>query len=207
MRTQTRKSHVVQQPARVGSFANQVQNLEDMIAVAWADSDLAQAEIDLIDSFGQMIGLQHEQLDQVKSDAAKRISGQTATVSCSKCGAQIQSSARFCGSCGAAVEGGVAPTTSALEFDIPNTGYAVAFSESIAPGFATATELAKQIGPVQTVLKNKKNWYLVSISSDRFVDVTRIARALSGLRNRAIYKDGQQMDWDEIFGFSWCASQ
>jgi hypothetical protein len=35
----------------------------------------------------------------------------------------------------------------------------------------------------------------------------RIAKALSGIRNRAIYHDGQQIDWDEVFGFIWCASQ
>ena len=27
----------------------------------------------------------------------------------------------------------------------------------------------------------------------------RMAKALSGIRNRAIYKDGQQMEWDEVF--------
>ncbi len=57
------------------------------------------------------------------------------------------------------------------------------------------------------VLKNKKNWYLVSIPTERFVDVSRMAKALSGIRNRGIYYDGQQLDWDEVFGFIWCANQ
>jgi zinc-ribbon domain len=177
-----------------------------MVAVALADSDLAQAEADLIASFCRMIGIQQEQLDLVTSDVSKRLKEQAPTVPCTKCGAQIQTGARFCPSCGAAVENAV-QTTTALEFDIPKTGYGVMFSESTAPGFTTAIELAKQIGPVQTIVKNKKNWYLVSISSDRFVDVTRVAKALSGIRNRAIYYDGQQMDWEEVFGFIWCANQ
>jgi uncharacterized tellurite resistance protein B-like protein len=191
---------------KVGSFADQVQNLEDMVAVALADSDLVQAEADLIASFCRMIGIQQEQLDLITSDVSKRLKEQAPTVPCTKCGAQIQSSARFCPSCGTAVEG-AAPAATALEFDIPKTGYAITFSESTAPGFMAALELAKQIGPVQTVLKNKKSWYLVSIPTERFVDVSRIAKGLSGIRNRGVYSDGQQLDWDEVFGFIWCANQ
>jgi uncharacterized tellurite resistance protein B-like protein len=191
---------------KIGAFADQVQNLEDMIAVALADSDLAQAEVDLIASFCGLIGIQQEQLDLITSDASKRVKAQASTIPCAKCGAQIQSNARFCPACGAAVQS-QEPASTALEFDIPKTGYAITFSESTAPGFATALELAKQIGPVQTVLKNKKPWYLVSIQSDHFVEVMRMAKALSGIRSRAIYHDGQQIDWDEVFGFIWCATQ
>jgi uncharacterized tellurite resistance protein B-like protein len=192
--------------SKAGSFADQVQNLEDMVAVALADSDFAQAEADLIASFCGLIGIQQEQLDLITSDASKRVKVQAATVSCAKCGAQIQSGARFCPACGAAIEA-AQPASAPLEFDIPKTGYAITFSESTAPGFTTAVELAKQIGPVQTVLKNKRTWYLVSIPTDRFLDVMRIAKALSGMRNRGIYHDGQQTDWDEVFGFIWCATQ
>jgi uncharacterized tellurite resistance protein B-like protein/RNA polymerase subunit RPABC4/transcription elongation factor Spt4 len=192
--------------SKVGSFADQVQNLEDMIAVALADSDLSQAEADVIASFCRLIGIQQEQLDLITSDVSKGLKAQAAMISCAKCGAQMQSDARFCPACGAAVES-AARVATALEFDIPKTGYAIAFSESTAPGFTTAVELAKQIGSVQTVLKNKKTWYLVSIKSDRFMDVMRMAKALSGMRNRGIYHDGQQMDWDEVFGFVWCATQ
>jgi uncharacterized tellurite resistance protein B-like protein len=191
---------------KVGSFADQVQNLEDMIAVAISDSDLAQAETALIASFCGLIGIQQEQLDLITSDASKRVKTQAAKISCAKCGAQIQSDARFCPACGAAVET-VQQANTALEFDIPKTGYAITFSESTAPGFTTAVELAKQIGQVQTVLKNKRTWYLVSIPTERFLDVMRIARALSGMRNRGIYNDGQQLNWDEVFGFIWCAAQ
>ncbi len=191
---------------KVGSFADQVQNLEDMVAVALVDSDLAQAEADLIASFCRMIGIQQEQLDLITSDVSKRLKEKAPTVPCAKCGAEIQSAARFCPSCGAAVEGAL-PVTTALEFNIPKTGYAITFSESTAPGFTTALELARQIGPVQTVLKNKKTWYLVGVPCERFVDVARMAKALSGIRNRGIYCDGQPLEWDEVFGFIWCASQ
>jgi uncharacterized tellurite resistance protein B-like protein len=70
---------------KVGSFADQVQNLEDMVTVALADSDLAQAETDLIASFCGLIGIQQEQLDLVTSDASKRLKEQAPTVPCAKC--------------------------------------------------------------------------------------------------------------------------
>jgi hypothetical protein len=35
----------------------------------------------------------------------------------------------------------------------------------------------------------------------------RMAKALSGIRNRAVYQDGDQKDWDELFGFMWCPNQ
>src|ERR1043166_5328994 len=116
-----------------------------------------------------MNGIQQEQIDFITSDVSKRLKEQTPTVPCAKCGAQVQTGARFCPSCGTAVEG-AAPAATALEFDIPKTGYAITFSESTAPGFIAALELAKQIGSVQTIMKHKKNWYLVSVSPDRFVD-------------------------------------
>jgi uncharacterized tellurite resistance protein B-like protein len=191
---------------KVGSFADQVQNLEDMVAVALVDSDLAQAEGDIIISFCGLIGVQQEQLDLITSDVSKRLKTQVATISCVKCNAQIQADARFCPICGTAVQSGKS-TRTALEFEIPKAGYALTFSESTASGFISALESARDIGPVQTVLKNKKNWYLVSIPSEKFVDVVRIAKALSGIRNRGIYHDGVQKDWEEVFGFIWCANQ
>jgi uncharacterized tellurite resistance protein B-like protein len=193
--------------SNVGSFAGQVQNLEDMIAVALVDSDLAGPESDVITSFCNLIGIRQDQLDVITSDASKRIKTRTGAVTCIKCGAQMQSDARFCPACGAPVETGSPATTTPLEFDIPKTGYAITFSESTAPSFATALELSKQLGPVQTALKNKKTWYLVSIPSDRFLELVRIAKALLGIRNRAIYYEGQQVDWDDVFGFMWCADQ
>ncbi len=191
---------------KVGSFADQVQNLEDMVSVALADSELAQAEADMIASFCGLIGIHQDQLDLITSEVSKPLKSEPSTIACSKCNAQIQSDARFCPACGAAVETTEAASTF-LDFNIPKAGYAISFSESTAPGFTTALELAKQIGSVQTALKNKKTWYLVHIQSDQFVEVMRMAKALSGIRNRAIYHDGQQIEWDEVFGFIWCATQ
>lgn len=150
---------------KVGRFADQVQNLEDMILVGLADSELAQAEADVIASFCGLIGVHQEQLDLITSEVSKRLKSEPSTIVCLKCNAQIQSDARFCPACGAAVESTETASTS-LEFDIPKDGYAITFSESTAPGFTTALELARQIGSVQTALKNKKTWYVVIPATD-----------------------------------------
>jgi uncharacterized tellurite resistance protein B-like protein len=191
---------------RVGSFANQVQNLEDMVAVALADSDLEKGEADMIAAFCGLIGIRQDQLDLITSDVSKRLKNEASKISCSKCGAQIQSDARFCPTCGAAVASATTESTP-LDFSVPKDGYAITFCESSAAGFVAALELARGFGGIQTALKNKKTWYLIPIGQDRFGDVMQMAKALSGIRNRAIYRDGQQMDWDELFGFVWCASQ
>jgi Tellurite resistance protein TerB. len=171
---------------KVGSFADQVQNLEDMISVALADSDLAQAEADVIASFCGLIGIHQEQLDLVTSEVSKRLKSERSTIVCAKCGAQIQSDARFCPACGVAVQPGK-PETVALDFDIPKQGYSIAFCESSAVGFPAALELAKHLGGLQTALKNKKTWYLVTVPRHRFLDAMRMAKALSGIRNRFEY--------------------
>jgi len=38
-------------------------------------------------------------------------------------------------------------------------------------------------------------------------DVIPLAEALSGVRNHNMYIDGEERQWDEVFGFIWCASQ
>lgn len=191
---------------KVGTFATQVQNLEDMVSVALADSRLDQAEAGVLGSFAEMIGVNPDQLDLITSQVSKKLESLSATITCAKCRAQIEGTARFCPECGAALET-YAPQTTALDFEIPSEGYAITFCESTAAGFTTALGLAKQVGAVQSALKSKKTWYLVKIDRDRFVDVVRMGNALSGIRNRAIYRDGHQMDWDELFGFVWCANQ
>jgi hypothetical protein len=34
-----------------------------------------------------------------------------------------------------------------------------------------------------------------------------LVEALSGMRNRRVYFDGVEKQWDEVFGFAWCAAQ
>lgn len=191
---------------KAGSFADQVKNLEDMLFVALTDKDLSESEAQLVSEFGRLIGVSQGQLDQLVAETSRRCDSATHDITCPSCSKPASAQARFCPSCGQ-------PLTSAdaaaiqVGFDIPKSGYAIEFCESTAAGFATAVELARATGTMQTATKNKKTWHLTSFPSDRFADMVALASALSGMRNRRVYLDGQELAWDEVFGFIWCASQ
>ena len=192
--------------AVVGSFADQVRNIEDMLFAAFSDSDLDANKEKLINEFSTLIGLHKEQIDKLISDTSRRCDQSNNSLTCAACATIVSAQARFCPSCGAPLA--ATEAAAAQEgYTIPQKGYALEFCESTAAGFPTALELGKSTGTLQTANRNKKSWYLVAFSQDRFADLIPIASSLTGMRNRRIYLDGQELRWDEVFGFVWCASQ
>jgi len=191
---------------KVGSFADQVRNLEDMLFVAMTDTDLDDKEFQLVNEFCQLIGVYKDQLDKLITDISSRCDSAIQNITCPSCSTSVQAPARFCPSCGQALASAEAATVQ-VGYDIPKEGYAIEFCESTAGGFASAVELAKATGTMQTATKNKKTWYLTSFQKDQFAVMVPLASALSGMRNRRIYLDGQELPWDQVFGFVWCASQ
>lgn len=191
---------------KVGSFADQVRNLEDMLFVAMTDTDLNDTEFQLVNEFCQLIGVYKEQLDKLITDISSRCDSAIHNITCPSCSTSVQAPARFCPSCGQVLSSAEAATIQ-IGYEIPKEGYAIEFCESTAGGFANAVELAKATGKMQTAPKNKKNWYLASFPKNQFTDMVPLASALSGMRNRRIYLDGQEIAWDQVFGFVWCASQ
>jgi len=189
-----------------GSFADQVKNLEDMLFVALTDQDLNETESRLVNEFSRLIGVSQVQLDQLIIETSRRCDAAIHEITCPYCSKSVTAQARFCPSCGQAL---ASPDASTIQvgFEIPKVGYAIEFCESTSGGFATAVELAKATGTMQTASKNKKTWYLVAFPANRFVDMVPLASSLAGMRNRKVYLDGQELPWDEVFGFTWCASQ
>lgn len=191
---------------KVGSFADQVRNLEDMLFVALTDTDLNETESQLVTEFCHLIGVTKEQYDKISEDVSRRCDSSSHSITCPSCSQSIQAQAHFCPSCGQAL---VSAETASVQigFDIPKEGYAVEFCESTAAGFPAALELAKATGTMQTSTRNKKKWYLATFPVHRFTDTVSLASALAGIRNRKVYLDGQELAWNEVFGFTWCASQ
>ena len=192
--------------SKVGSFADQVHNIEDMLFVALADSELASFDSELVGHCCNLIGLYQDQVDRLVSDASRRCATRLNSIVCPACAAIASPQSRFCPSCGKPFET-AEPTPVQLGFEIPIEGYAIEFCESTASNFAMALELAKTTASMQTIGKNKKTWYLAAFSTNNFDGVVALASALSGLRNRRIYFNGKDMIWDEVFGFTWCASR
>jgi len=190
----------------VGSFADQVRNLEDMLFVSLMDTDLNDSESQLVKEFCSLIGLHEEQLNKLIGDTSRRCDSANHTLSCPSCSTSVPAQSRFCPSCGQALASPDAATVQ-VGFDIPKEGYAIEFCESTAGGFASAVEIAKANGRMQTAIKNKKTWYLVNFPTNQFIDMIPLVSTLAGMRNRRVYLNGKELAWDEVFGFIWCSSQ
>ena len=191
---------------KAGSFADQVQNLEDRLFVGLTDENLSESETHLVNEFGHLIGVSQEQLGQLVAETSRRCDSANHECIGPSCSKPASAQARFCPSCGhplASVDGAGIQ----VGFEIPKAGYAIEFCESTAASIATAVELANVTGTMQTATKHKKTWYLASFPSNQFEDMVPLASALSSMRNRRVYLDGQELAWDEVFGFVWCASQ
>lgn len=174
----------------VGTFGDQVKNLELMLRVAHADDDLDAAEIELISTFAYRIGVTQEQLDRLASEVLNNLSQQAKV--CPSCGADAEADSKFCPKCGVSLEAEDAAVQ--VEFEIPRTGISIEFADSTSASFPKALEVAKQSGAYQTCQKAKKTWHLATYPSGTLIDALPLplAEALSGIRNKRAFKDGDE---------------
>lgn len=187
----------------IGSFADQVKNLECMLRVAYADDDLEQAESELIGDFCQRVGIYQDQLDKLVSEVLAALSN--AGRLCPACRSSAASDAQFCPKCGTAISATREAVT--LDFSIPSSGIAIEFADSTAASFRKALETAKASDHYQTCQRMKKTWHLAIFNTGSILDALPLAEALSGIRNRKVFLNGAEAAWDELFGFTWCAAQ
>lgn len=187
----------------VGSFADQVLNLEMILRVAYADDDLDHAEAALVEEFCKAVGIYQDQLDRLCREVMASLKRHGKV--CASCGSSAEAEARFCPKCGTSLIS--EETAVQVELNIPASGIAIEFAESSAALFASALEIAKATQGFQSCQRAKKSWYLAVFPSGSLSDALPLAQALSGIRNRRVYFDGIEKQWDEVFGFAWCASQ
>lgn len=187
----------------VGTFSDQVKNLELMLRVAYSDDDLDETESRIISDFCKMIGVYQDQLEKMAAEIVNSLAQRKR--SCSACGAPAEPDARFCPKCGAALASD-APAVQ-LEFEVPPSGLAIQFAESSAAGFLRAIEAAKVAGGYQTCQRAKKTWHMAVFPSGALADALPLVEALSGFRNRRVFENGEEKVWDEVFGFVWCAER
>jgi len=187
----------------VGSFADQVLNLEMILRVAYSDDDLDQTEAGLVEEFCKAVGIYQDQLDKICHEVMASLKRHGKV--CPSCGSSADADARFCPKCGTSVAFDEASIR--VELDIPPSGIAIEFAESSAASFPGALEIAKTGQGFQSCQKGKKTWYLAVYPTGNLTDALPLAQALSGIRNRRVYFNGAEKQWDEVFGFAWCASQ
>lgn len=193
-------------PVKVGPFAAQIANLADMIYLCLVDGELAEPETKLALAFGKLIGITQDQLSLLSREATARVQQKTLAFNCPACGTAVTGQAKFCPHCGKALGKTEDDTTAVkVSLDIPTSGYAIEFCDSTAAGFPAALAYAKQAPSFTSAVRNKKTWYLAAWPRDAFAQAAKLAQLLSGLRNRRCYQNGQDINWDEQFGFAWCA--
>jgi hypothetical protein len=190
-------------PTLIGSFSDQIKNLECILRVAYADDELEQIESELIGSFCQKIGIYQDQLDKLVSEVLAALSDGGKL--CPKCGSSAASDAQFCPKCGTAIS--VIQEAVSLDFTIPSSGIAVEFADSSAASFHKALEIAKTSDHYQICQRMKKTWHLAVFNTGSMKDVLPLAESLSGVRNKKVFLNGCESSWDELFGFTWCAAQ
>lgn len=186
-----------------GSFSTQVRNLEYALRVAYSDGDLGSIENDMITAFSSAIGLSQEQIERMRAEAIMQAS--TSPLRCPSCGAENVAESKFCSKCGNSFS--IAEQEIQVKYEIPRSGITIEFAESTGASFPKALELAKKSPYFQQSTKNKKNWFMANFPSGCITDATSLAQALSGLRNRSLFIDGEEQQWDEVFAFVWCSSQ
>jgi hypothetical protein len=187
----------------VGSFADQVKNLELILRVAYADEDVGEAELSLLDSFVKAVGIYPDQLEKLRGEALASMKKEPKM--CPACGASAEPDALFCPKCGSSLT--VTDEPIKVELTIPSSGLAIEFAESTAASFPKALESAKATNGFLSYQKNKKTWYLAVYPSGNLKEAMSLVESLSGIRNRRVYLDGLEKSWDEMFGFAWCAAQ
>lgn len=192
--------------SKCGDFATQVNNLADMLYICFVDGELSEKEQAIVAKFSETIGLSTVQFELMLKEATARVTRDSFKVSCPKCSTESDSKIKFCPNCGTALAN-TAEEATKTDFEIPKVGHAIEFSESTAAGFTKALEFAKQAPKFESCIRAKKTWYLASWPEDGFVNVARLADALSGIRNRRYYHEATEVEWNEVFAFVWCAER
>ncbi len=189
----------------VGSFATKIRNFDDMLRIAAIDQNMTETGQNLLLKFGTDIGLTDSQFRVMLHEAQEAVTQTSIEIACSTCGTHVSNATKFCPNCGAPAAGAQAP--SAIQPLTPQpSGWTIEFSESTAAAFPAALKVAQTAAAFSSRVENKKAWYSANWPLNEFENAVKLAKELSGIRNRRCYLDGAQMSWDEVFGFAWCAS-
>lgn len=192
------------QPTPVGFWSNKIKNLEDIIYVSMIDGVVDNLEKKLLLSFAKQIQISQDQLNLIISDVKNEIATTAVDISCPNCKAKISKSVKFCPECGVETQKAFESETVAVSYEIPLSGIAIEFAESTASSFSHAVQNHQNAPINKTCVKGKKTWYLASWPKNNISLAQELVGNLKGIRNRKVYVDGKESQWDDVFGFSWC---
>lgn len=87
------------------------------------------------------------------------------------------------------------------------TKVAIEFAQSTSTQMGIALSIAKAADNFQTYSQSGKQWYRAEWSADKMELATDLAIALRGLRGRRVFIDDNEVDWEIVFGFAYCAAK
>ena len=196
------------QATPVGFFSDQIKNLEEMLHVSMVDGVVEDSEKSLLVKFACLVKVSQEQLNLIVNDVKVVLSNTTDSISCPICKTKTKVNTKFCPECGASIQTSSASESQSIpvSYDIPTVGVAIEFAESTASGFAHALKVHQEAHINATCVKGKKSWYLSAWAIDDMEQALKLVENIKGMRNKKVYIDGVESQWDDIFGFSWCAN-
>lgn len=193
-------------PEVVGAWSDQVKNLEHIIYAALIDGGINANEKSYILNFARQVRISQEQLNIVISDVKSAIISNTQETKCPSCGANITATAKFCPECGSNIVVAEASQSVAVSYEIPTKGVAIEFAESSAANFGMALKAMKSAPINGECTRAKKQWYLACWPKQNIADAFELIDNLKGMRNRKVYLDGEEQQWNDVFDFVYCAN-
>lgn len=134
---------------------------------------------------------------------------------CQNCNTLNDYGSKFCAECGQQIgkskkrknknykenkdDNGVEPFE-----EMPNTGITVEFDYSSSQSYPLAVKHANKQDSYRQFGEGKKTIHRVNIAEAELEKINDLLEALKGWRNRRVYLNGEQIEWENIFGYSWC---
>ncbi|WP_139191948.1 zinc ribbon domain-containing protein [Thiocapsa roseopersicina] len=193
-------------PEAVGAWSDQIKNLEHIIYVALIDGSIDENEKLYILNFAKQVKISQEQLNVIISDVKTSIAATTQEIKCPGCGASIAATAKFCPQCGANVVVAEADQSVAVSYEIPTNGVAIEFAESSSANFGMAVKAMREAPVNGECIRAKKQWYMACWPRSNIADAFELVNNLKGQRNRKVYLDGEERQWNDVFDFVNCAN-
>lgn len=193
-------------PEVIGAWSDQIKNLEHIIYVALIDGSIHANEKSYILSFAKQVRLSQDQLNLIISDVKRFIASNTKDVKCPSCGAGFTASAKFCPDCGSNIVAMEASQSVSVSYDIPASGVTIEFAESSAANFGMAMKAMRSAPINGECTRAKKQWYMACWPKQKIADAFELINNLKGMRNRSVYVDGEERQWNDVFDFVYCAN-
>lgn len=192
-----------------GTFVEKVQNLHDMIYLAFLDGELSDEERQHLTAMSQELKLRQEHISAIVQDARKQIESMSGEGTCPSCKALMPPASKFCPSCGASISDKPKDKKVLVEKPepVPSTGITVEFLFSSSGSFEQAVQEAKKAETFRMFGEGKQAVYRMNYPRKEIERFLPLLEYLKGWRKRKVYVDGELQQWDSVFAFTWCFFQ